>query len=151
LFNITQKTVSLAGKEIILETGLIARQAGGSIMLKAGQTMILATVCSKDKPAEDIDFLPLKVDYTERFSSAGKTLGGFIKREGRPTEKEILVSRLIDRPIRPMIEEGYYQEIQVLTTVYSFDGVHNPEELAIIPATLDVKDFVDIYADDPRP
>jgi polyribonucleotide nucleotidyltransferase len=135
LFNITQKTVSIAGKEIILENGLIARQAGGSIMLKAGETMILATVCSKDKPADDIDFLPLKVDYTERFSSAGKTLGGFIKREGRPTEKEILVSRLIDRPIRPMIEEGYYQEIQVLTTVYSFDGVHNPEELAICAAS----------------
>jgi polyribonucleotide nucleotidyltransferase len=135
LFNITQKTVSIAGKEIILENGLIARQAGGSIMLKAGETMILATVCSKDKPADEIDFLPLKVDYTERFSSAGKTLGGFIKREGRPTEKEILVSRLIDRPIRPMIEEGYYQEIQVLTTVYSFDGVHNPEELAICAAS----------------
>ncbi len=135
MFNITQKTVSIAGKEIILENGLIARQAGGSIMLKAGETMILATVCSKDKPADEIDFLPLKVDYTERFSSAGKTLGGFIKREGRPTEKEILVSRLIDRPIRPMIEEGYYQEIQVLTTVYSFDGVHNPEELAICAAS----------------
>jgi len=135
LFNIKHKTVSIAGKEIILESGLIARQAGGSVMLKCGETMILATVCSKSAPAEDIDFLPLKVDYTERFSSAGKTLGGFIKREGRPTEKEILVSRLIDRPIRPMIEEGYYQEIQVLTTVYSYDGIHNPEELAICAAS----------------
>jgi polyribonucleotide nucleotidyltransferase len=135
LFNITQKTVSLAGKEINLETGLIARQAGGSVMLTCGETMILATVCSTSKPADNIDFLPLRVDYTERFSSAGKTLGGFIKREGRPTEKEILVSRLIDRPIRPMIEEGYYQEIQVLTTVYSFDGKHNPEELAICAAS----------------
>jgi polyribonucleotide nucleotidyltransferase len=134
LFNIKHKTVSIAGKEIILESGLIARQAGGSVMLKCGET-ILATVCSKSAPAEDIDFLPLKVDYTERFSSAGKTLGGFIKREGRPTEKEILVSRLIDRPIRPMIEEGYYQEIQVLTTVYSYDGIHNPEELAICAAS----------------
>lgn len=135
MFNITEKTVSLAGKEITLQTGLIARQAGGSIMLKCGETMVLATVCSTDKPADGIDFLPLRVDYTERFSSAGKTLGGFIKREGRPTEKEILVSRLIDRPIRPMIEEGYYQEIQVLTTVYSYDGVHNPEELAICAAS----------------
>lgn len=135
MFNITEKTVSLGGKEITLQTGLIARQAGGSIMLKCGETMVLATVCSNDKPAEGIDFLPLRVDYTERFSSAGKTLGGFIKREGRPTEKEILVSRLIDRPIRPMIEEGYYQEIQVLTTVYSYDGVHNPEELAICAAS----------------
>lgn len=135
MFNITEKTVSLEGKEITLQTGLIARQAGGSVMLTCGQTMVLATVCSTAKPAEDIDFLPLRVDYTERFSSAGKTLGGFIKREGRPTEKEILVSRLIDRPIRPMIEEGYYQEIQVLTTVYSYDGVHNPEELAICAAS----------------
>jgi polyribonucleotide nucleotidyltransferase len=135
LFNITEKTVSIDGKQITLQTGLIARQAGGSVMLKCGETMVLATVCSNDKPADGIDFLPLRVDYTERFSSAGKTLGGFIKREGRPTEKEILVSRLIDRPIRPMIEEGYYQEIQVLTTVYSYDGVHNPEELAICAAS----------------
>lgn len=135
LFNITEKTISIAGKDITLQTGLIARQAGGSIMIKCGETMVLATVCSTDKPADGIDFLPLRVDYTERFSSAGKTLGGFIKREGRPTEKEILVSRLIDRPIRPMIEEGYYQEIQVLTTVYSYDGVHNPEELAICAAS----------------
>lgn len=135
MFNITTKSVSIAGKEIILETGLIARQAGGSIMLKCGETILLSTVCSSDKPADDIDFLPLRVDYTERFSSAGKTLGGFIKREGKPSEKEILVSRLIDRPIRPMIEEGYYQEIQVLTNVFSYDGVHNPEELAICAAS----------------
>lgn len=135
MFNITTKSISVAGKEIILETGLIARQAGGSIMLKCGETILLSTVCSTSKPADDIDFLPLRVDYTERFSSAGKTLGGFIKREGKPSEKEILVSRLIDRPIRPMIEEGYYQEIQVLTSVFSFDGHHNPEELAICAAS----------------
>jgi len=131
VFNITQKTVSIAGREIILETGLIARQAGGSIMLTSGQTKILATVCSTSKPAEDIDFLPLRVDYQERFSSAGKTLGGFIKREGKPSEREILTSRLIDRPIRPMIEEGYYQEVQILASVYSYDGIHAPDPLAI--------------------
>jgi polyribonucleotide nucleotidyltransferase len=135
VFNITKKTVSVAGKEITLESGLIARQAGGSIMLTCGETILLATVCSKAIPEPDIDFLPLKVDYTTRFSSAGKTLGGFIKREGRPTETEILVSRLIDRPIRPMIEEGYYQEIQVLVSVFSYDGIHNPEELAICAAS----------------
>lgn len=135
MFNITKKTVSVAGKEITLESGLIARQAGGSIMLTCGETILLATVCSKAIPEPDIDFLPLKVDYTTRFSSAGKTLGGFIKREGRPTETEILVSRLIDRPIRPMIEEGYYQEIQVLVSVFSYDGIHNPEELAICAAS----------------
>lgn len=135
MFNITQQSVSLAGRKIDLETGLIARQAGGSIMLTSGETMILATVCSSSKPAEDIDFLPLRVDYTERFSSAGKTLGGFIKREGKPSEREILVSRLIDRPIRPMIEEGYYQEVQILTSVFSYDGIHNPEPLAICAAS----------------
>jgi polyribonucleotide nucleotidyltransferase len=134
-FDITKQSVSLAGREIELETGLIARQAGGSIMLTSGETKILATVCSASKPADDIDFLPLRVDYTERFSSAGKTLGGFIKREGKPAEREILVSRLIDRPIRPMIEEGYYQEVQILASVYSYDGVHNPEPLAVCAAS----------------
>lgn len=128
-------SVSVGGKTITFETGKIARQAGGAVMITCGETMLLNTVCAASKAAEEIDFLPLRVDYQEKFSSSGKTLGGFIKREGRPTEKEILVSRLIDRPIRPMFEEGYYNEVQLLSYVLSYDGVNSPEPLAICGAS----------------
>jgi polyribonucleotide nucleotidyltransferase len=128
-------SVSVGGKTITFETGKIARQAGGAVMVTCGETMLLNTVCAATKASEEIDFLPLRVDYQEKFSSSGKTLGGFIKREGRPTEKEILVSRLIDRPIRPMFEDGYYNEVQVLSYVLSYDGTNAPEPLAICGAS----------------
>lgn len=123
------------GKELIFETGKIAKQASGSVMLHCGETTILATACATPGPLEGADFLPLRVDYQEKFSSAGRTLGGFIKREGRPTEREILVSRLIDRPIRPLFEDGYYNDVQVLAYVYSYDGIHKPDVLAICAAS----------------
>ncbi|MCB1115254.1 MAG: polyribonucleotide nucleotidyltransferase [Chlamydiia bacterium] len=127
-------SVSIGGRGITFETGKIARQAGGAVMVSAGDTMLLATACMG--PAlDEVDFLPLRVDYQEKFSSAGKTLGGFIKREGRPTEKEILTCRLIDRPIRPMFEDGYYNDTQVISTVLSYDGVHSTEPLAICAAS----------------
>ncbi|MDJ0652048.1 MAG: polyribonucleotide nucleotidyltransferase [Simkaniaceae bacterium] len=127
-------TLYIGGREIAFESGKIARQAGGSVMVRSGDTMLLATACMG--PAlDEVDFLPLRVDYQEKFSSAGKTLGGFIKREGRPTEKEILTCRLIDRPIRPMFEEGYYNDTQVITTVLSYDGIHQTEPLAICAAS----------------
>ncbi|MDN3508602.1 MAG: polyribonucleotide nucleotidyltransferase [Candidatus Neptunochlamydia sp.] len=127
-------TVSIGGREITFESGKIARQAGGSVMVRSGDTMLLATACMG--PAlDEVDFLPLRVDYQEKFSSAGKTLGGFVKREGRPTEKEILTCRLIDRPIRPMFEDGYYNDTQVITTVLSYDGIHQTEPLAICAAS----------------
>src|SRR5271170_6371531 len=107
-------TVSIGGRDISFETGKIARQAGGSVLVRSGETVLLATACSAPPPSEDTDFLPLRVDYQEKFSASGKTLGGFIKREGRPTEKEILTSRLIDRPIRPMFPSGYCNEVQLL-------------------------------------
>lgn len=128
-------SISINGREIILETGKIARQADGSVILRCGDTMLLATACATKDPLPDIDFLPLRVDYQEKFSSTGKTLGGFIKREGRPTERETLVCRLIDRPIRPMIAEGYRHDTQLITTVLSYDGVHTPEVLAICAAS----------------
>lgn len=127
-------TISVGGRDLVFETGKIARQAHGSVTLRAGDTILLATAC-RAPSAEGIDFLPLRVDYQEKFSSTGKTLGGFIKREGRPTEREILVSRLIDRPLRPMFEEGYYDEVQVLSYLLSYDGVHSPEALAICAAS----------------
>ncbi len=129
------RTISINGREIIFETGKIARQADGSVMVRCGDTMVLGTACAANQPAADIDFFPLRVDYQEKFSSAGKTLGGFLKREGRPREKEILTSRLIDRPIRPMFEEGYHNEVQLLTYVLSYDGEHNPDVLAINAAS----------------
>ena len=126
--------IAIGGKDIVFETGKIARQAQGSILVTCGETILLSTACSSPS-SDDVDFLPLRVDYTERFSSAGKTLGGFIKREGRPTERETLVCRLIDRPIRPMFENGYHDELQVITQVLSYDGVNQPEPLAICAAS----------------
>ncbi|HEY2810792.1 MAG TPA: polyribonucleotide nucleotidyltransferase [Rhabdochlamydiaceae bacterium] len=134
-FDRKKMSVSVGGRDIIFETGKIARQANGSILVSSGETILLVTACASDSAAEEIDFLPLRVDYQEKFSSTGKTLGGFIKREGRPTEREILVCRLIDRPIRPLFEDGYYNEVQLLAYVYSYDGVHSPEPLAICGAS----------------
>lgn len=131
----TKRIEFAEGKFFELETGKIARQANGSCVLHAGETVVFASACSTKSAAEQIDFLPLRVDYTEKFSSAGKTLGGFIKREGRPTEREALVSRLIDRPIRPMFEEGFFNEVQVLTYIWSYDGLNAPEPLAICAAS----------------
>ena len=134
-FNQKSITVSIGGRDITFETGKIARQAGGAVLVRSGDTVLLGTACSAPPPSEDTDFLPLRVDYQEKFSSSGKTLGGFIKREGRPTEKEILTCRLIDRPIRPMFPEGFYNEVQILAYVYSYDGVHSPDPLAICAAS----------------
>lgn len=130
-FNRKSKSVSVGGKLLTFETGKIARQANGAVMLTCGETMVLATACASAAPTPDIDFLPLRIDYQEKFSSTGRTLGGFIKREGRPAEREILVCRLIDRPLRPMFEDGYYNEVQVLSFVLSYDSIHAPEPLAI--------------------
>jgi len=128
-------SISINGTDVVFETGKIARQAGGSVTVRCGDTVLLATACRGPVPSADTDFLPLRVDYQEKFSSTGRTLGGFIKREGKPSEKEILVCRLIDRPIRPMFEDGYYNDTQVLVYVYSYDGVHSPDALAISAAS----------------
>ena len=128
-------SVTINDQEITFETGKIARQANGSIIIRVGDTMILATACSSHEPLPDVDFLPLRVDFQERFSSTGKTVSGFIKREGKPTQSEILTSRLIDRPLRPMFEDGYYHDIQILASVISYDGVNKPDVLAISAAS----------------
>ncbi|MDR2539136.1 MAG: polyribonucleotide nucleotidyltransferase [Chlamydiales bacterium] len=129
-------TVSIGeGKTITFETGIVARQANGAVVLTCGDTVLLSTVCQGNIPSAETDFLPLRIDYQEKFSSSGKTLGGFIKREGRPTEKETLVCRLIDRPLRPMFEKGYFNEVQILSYVLSYDGTNAPEPLAICAAS----------------
>lgn len=134
LFDTKQASVSIRGKRISFETGKIARQADGAVVARMGDTMILATACSA-KSSEEADFLGLRIDYFEKFSSTGKTLGGFVKREGKATEKEILCSRLIDRPLRPMFPDGYYNEVQVLAYVISFDQENPTEPLAINAAS----------------
>lgn len=123
--------LTVGEQELIFETGKIGRQANGAVLVRSGDTLLFCTACAEPEPSAANDFLPLRVDYQEKFSSAGKTLSGFIKREGRPTERETLVSRLIDRPLRPMFEEGYFNETQVLAYVWSYDGVNAPDCLAI--------------------
>ncbi|MDF2549943.1 MAG: pnp [Chlamydiales bacterium] len=129
------KTIAIGDRELTIETGKIARQANGSVVLRCGDTVILATACGSPEPSTDIDFLPLRVDYQEKFSSAGKTVNSFFKREGRPSEKETLVSRLIDRPLRPLFPHGYFHEVQLLTYVLSFDPEVTPDVLALCAAS----------------
>lgn len=128
-------TVAVGDKEISFETGKIAKQANGAVLVRTGDTIVFTTACASPDTLPDVDFLPLRIDYQEKFSSAGKTVGGFFKREGRPTERETLVCRLIDRPLRPLFEEGYYHDVQILSYVWSFDGEHAPEPLAICAAS----------------
>ncbi|SCA62422.1 Polyribonucleotide nucleotidyltransferase [Chlamydiales bacterium SCGC AG-110-P3] len=128
-------SVTIGGQEIIFETGKIARQANGAVVVHCGETTIFCSACAKFDPEAQFDFLPLRVDYQEKFSSAGKTLGGFMKREGRPSQRETLMARLIDRPIRPMFEDGFQNDIQILSYVWSYDGIHQPEPLALCAAS----------------
>lgn len=122
------------GSKLSFESGWLAKQAGGAVLARQGDTMVLATVCSADA-RPDQDFFPMVVEYQEKTYAAGKIPGGFIKREGRPSEGEILTCRLIDRPIRPLFPEGYCDEVQVICTVVSSDGVNNPNTLAICAAS----------------
>jgi polyribonucleotide nucleotidyltransferase len=126
---------TIAGKEIILETGRIARQAAGAVFAQCEGSVVIATVCSSDGAVEGLDYVPLTVDYNERYYSAGKIPGGFIKRETRPKDKEILVSRLIDRPMRPLFEKSFWREIQLVPMTISTDMVNPPDILAIIAAS----------------
>jgi len=128
-------TVKVGEQEMTFETGKIARQASGAVIVRVGDTMVFNSAVAASTAAEDTDFLPLRVDYQEKFSSVGKTVSGFIKREGRPTERETLVSRLIDRPLRPMFEDGYFNEVQILSYVWSYDGNNSPDTLAICGAS----------------
>lgn len=128
-------SVGVDGREITFETGKIARLANGAVIVTCGETKVFVTACASSSAPPEADFFPLRVDYQEKFSSAGKTLGGFIKREGRPAEREILTCRLIDRPLRPMFEDGYFNEVQVIAYVISYDGEHSPEPLAICGAS----------------
>ena len=125
----------IAGKELVLETGKIAKQAGGSVFAQYAGSVVIATVCSSPDPVEGLDYVPLTVDYNEKYYAAGKIPGGFIKRETRPKDKEILVSRLIDRPLRPLFDKRFGREIQVVPTTISTDVVNPPDILAIVASS----------------
>lgn len=126
---------TIADKQMTFETGRLAKQASGAVLITCGETVVLATAVAEKKGREGIDFFPLTVDYLEMTYAAGKIPGGFFKREGRPTEKEILTSRFIDRPIRPLFPEGFTAETQIIATVLSSDGEHEPDILAINAAS----------------
>ncbi len=129
------KEIEIGGKKISIETGKYARQAAGSVMVRSGDTMVLVAVTAAESAREDQDFFPLSVEYRERTFAAGKFPGGFFKREGRPTEKEVLSSRLIDRPIRPLFPENFRNETQVIAFVYSYDGENDGDVLAAVGAS----------------
>ena len=129
------KSIEIGGKKITIETGRLARQAGGAVLISLNDTLVLCTATAADQPNPGQDWFPLTVDYREKTASVGKIPGGFFKREGRPTEKEILSSRLIDRPIRPMFPEGFFTETQIMCSVYSSDGENDADVLAAIGAS----------------
>ena len=134
--NLISKTITLEdGREIIIETGALAKQADGSVVVKMGKAMILATVVSKKDAAEGVDFLPMSVDYQEKFASSGKIPGGFLKREGRLSDYEILISRIVDRAIRPIFPDDYHADTQIAITLLSGDEEVLPDALAGLAAS----------------
>src|SRR3954463_9786786 len=132
MFEIRRKTIEWGGKTLTLETGRMARQADGAVLATYGETMVLATAVSAKSPKPGQDFFPLTVNYQEKTYAAGKIPGGYFKREGRPSEKETLVSRLIDRPIRPLFAEGYKNDTQIVVTVVQHDLENDPDILSIV-------------------
>src|ERR1700688_3090492 len=126
--------IDLDGQKITIETGKIAKQSNGAVVVRSGDSVVLVSAVSAEEPKTGASFFPLTVDYREYTYAAGKFPGGFIKREGRPSEKEILTSRLIDRPIRPLFPEGFTHETQVIAMVLSADPERDPSTLAIIGA-----------------
>jgi polyribonucleotide nucleotidyltransferase len=135
MFNVTKKSIQWGGKTLEIEVGKVARQADGSVMVKYGNTTLLCTAVASKEPKEGIDFFPLTCTYQEKAFAAGKIPGGFFKREGRPSERETLISRLIDRPIRPLFQEGFYNETQVVCTLLSYDMENDSDIPAMIGAS----------------
>ena len=128
---IKQLEVPLGRRSLIFETGRMAKQADGAVVVRYGDTVVLVTVCGARKPKVGADYFPLAVEYQERSYAGGKIPGGYFRREGRATEKETLTSRLIDRPIRPLFPEGFYHEVQVVAAVLSSDKETNSDILAM--------------------
>jgi polyribonucleotide nucleotidyltransferase len=130
-----KKSIVTGGKEISIETGKLAKQADGSVVLQMGNTVLLATVVAAPEAKEGVDFLPLTVDYREKYSAAGRFPGGFFRREARPSENEILVMRLVDRALRPLFPDDYHAEVQLMIQLLAYDGVNNPDALCGLAAS----------------
>src|SRR5882724_6319641 len=135
MFDIHRVELDWGGRKLVLETGKIARQADGAVVATYGESKLLATVVAAKQPKEGIDFLPLTCNYFEKFYAAGRIPGGYFKREGRPTERETLISRLIDRPVRPLFAAGWRCDTQVIVTVLSHDLENDPDVLAMVAAS----------------
>src|SRR2546426_1081390 len=132
----SEKVIALVeGKQIHIESGKIAKQADGAVTVQLGETIVIVAAVAATKAKAGQDFFPLTVDYREKAAAAGKFPGGYFKREGRPTEKEILTSRLIDRPIRPLFPKGWYNEVQVQSILFSADGENDPDMLSLVGAS----------------
>src|SRR3954464_8624504 len=129
------RDISVGGRQISIETGRMAKQADGSVVVRSGDAVVLVTACAAGNPREGIDFLPLTVDYKENTYASGRIPGGFFKREGKPSEKEVLTSRLIDRPIRPLFPAGWRHETQIIALVLSADVENDSDVLAITGAS----------------
>jgi polyribonucleotide nucleotidyltransferase len=132
MFDHQKVSINWGGRKLTLETGKIARQADGAVLATYGETILLATVVSAKEPKAGIDFFPLTVNYQEKTFAAGRIPGGYFKREGRPSEKETLISRLIDRPIRPLFPQGYRHDTQVVVTVLQHDLENDTDVLAMV-------------------
>ena len=135
MFNVVKVAREIAGRTLTIETGKVARQADGAVLVTYGETVVLVTAVTAPPRFDDIDWFPLSVDYREKLTAAGKFPGGFIKRESRPSTKEILTARMIDRPIRPLFQDGYFQEVQIMASVISADCINDPDVPAIIGAS----------------
>src|ERR1700722_12928192 len=135
MFEVFRKELMWGGRRLVLETGKVARQANGAVMATYGETTVLCTAVANKQPKPNQDFFPLTVNYQEKTFAAGKIPGGFFKREGRPSEKEVLTSRLIDRPIRPLFASGFLNETQVVCTVLSHDLENDPDVVALVGAS----------------
>ena len=135
MFEVHRVEKQIGGETLVIESGKIARQAHGAVTVQYGETIVIVTAVEAPPRSEEIDFFPLSVDYREKYSAAGKFPGGFMKREGRPSTKEILTARMVDRPIRPLFPDGYIKEVQVLISVVSFDQKNDPDVLAMIGAS----------------
>src|SRR5580700_7944965 len=135
MFDIHRVELDWGGRKLVLETGKIARQADGAVVASYGESTVMATVVSNKEPREGLDFLPLTCNYQEKFFAAGRIPVGYFKREGRPTERETLISRLIDRPIRPLFADGYRCETQVIVTTLSHDLENDPDVVAMVAAS----------------
>ncbi len=131
----TSVAVQVGGETITISTGLLAQQAAGSVTVRLGESLLFSAVTNSDKPREGIDYFPLQVEYRERFYAAGRFPGGFFKREARPSERETLIARLTDRPIRPLFPEGYHNDVQINNLLLSVDGQNDPDVLSVIAAS----------------